>query len=409
VGEATAPNPAHDDLVGVTFGHCLIEELLGEGGMARVYRARQENLDRNVAIKVLPLYYAADPAFVERFQLEAKAMAKLSHPNIVTIHDAGEERGRLFIIMEFVAGGNLKDRMTPTLPLSETTRVIRDVASALSYAHERHIVHRDVKPVNVLVDSNGRIVLSDFGIAKVLASSNVVTRTGAGVGTPEYMSPEQCRGAHVDGRSDIYALGVMLYEMLTGHTPFEADSYTALAHSHIYEPVPPPSRFNPRISLAVQAVILKALEKDPVNRFQHATDMAQTLEMAVAAQMPVGPGYDRSAAGGRVPTPAGAPPLVPCPRCGATNPAQQRFCSSCGMQLRPGGTAGPAAQRMPGGTPEGQVGCPHCHQLNRATNRYCTRCGQPLIGAASGLFCRACGTQNAPGTRFCTRCGQPLT
>ncbi len=407
MGEATAPNPAPDDLVGVTFGHCLIEELLGEGGMARVYRARQENLDRNVAIKVLPLYYAADPAFVERFQLEAKAMAKLSHPNIVTIHDAGEERGRLFIIMEYIAGGNLKDRMTPMLPLSETTRVIRDVASALSYAHERHIVHRDVKPVNVLVDTNNRIVLSDFGIAKVLASSNAVTRTGAGVGTPEYMSPEQCRGTHVDGRSDIYALGIMLYEMLTGRTPFEADNYTALAHSHIYEPVPPPSRFNPRISPAVQAVVMKALEKDPSNRFQHATDMAQTLEMAVAAQMPIGPGNERPASGGRVPEPVGA--LKTCERCGAPNSAQQRFCSKCGTQLRSGPTAGPAVAPTVGGAPEGQVGCPHCRQLNRATNHFCTRCGQPLIAAVAGSTCRSCGTQNAPGTRFCTRCGQPLT
>jgi serine/threonine-protein kinase len=406
VEEAATSNPANDDLVGVTFGHCLIEELLGEGGMARVYRARQEHLDRDVAVKVLPLHYAADPAFVERFKLEAKAMAKLSHPNIVTIHDAGEERGRLFIIMEYIAGGNLKDRMRPTLPLSETTRVIRDVASALSYAHERQIVHRDVKPVNVLVDLDGRILLSDFGIAKILATSNVVTRTGAGVGTPEYMSPEQCRGIQVDPRSDIYALGVMLYEMLTGRTPFEADSYTALAHSHIYEPVPLPSRLNPRISPAVQAVVMKALEKDPANRFQTATDMAQTLEMAAAAQVPVGPGYDRSATAG--PGRAPAPALVTCPRCGARNPAHQRFCSSCGTQLRPGATGGPALGPAPSGMTEGQIACQHCHQLNPAANRFCTRCGQPLLVAAAAPVCRACGSQNKPGTRFCTRCGQPL-
>jgi serine/threonine protein kinase len=407
VGEAAASNPARDDLVGVTLGHCRIEQLLGEGGMARVYRARQENLDRYVAIKVLPLHYAADPAFVERFELEARAMAKLSHPNIVAIHDAGEDNGRLFIIMEYVAGGNLKERMRPTLPLPETTRVIRDVARALSYAHARQIVHRDVKPVNVLVDTDGRILLSDFGVAKILASSSVVTHAGAGVGTPEYMSPEQCRGTYVDTRSDIYALGVMLYEMLTGRTPFEADNYTALAHSHVYEPVPPPSRFNPRISPAVQAVVLKALEKDPANRFQHAMEMAQTLEMAVAAQMPVGPGYDRRGAGSRVPLPTGAPASVVCPRCGARNAAHQRFCSSCGLQLRSGGTAGPAAHPQPSGAPEGQVACPSCQLLNPAGNRFCTRCGQPLF-AAAGHPCRACGLQNKPGTRFCTRCGQPL-
>src|SRR5258708_32361799 len=210
--------------------------------MARVYRGRQANLDRDVAIKVLPPYYAADPAFVERFKLEARAMARLSHPNIVAVHDTGEENGRLFILMEYVGGGTLKDRMLPLLAVREVTRIVHEVASALTYAHSMGIVHRDVKPVNVLMDVSGRAGLGDFGIAKVLATSAALTHARAGVCTPEYMSPEQCRGGQVDARSDIYALGGMLHEMLTGPTPFEAANYTALAHSHIYEPVPPPSR-----------------------------------------------------------------------------------------------------------------------------------------------------------------------
>src|SRR5262245_40085799 len=287
--------PANDDLIGITVGHCLIEELLGQGGMARVYLGRQEHLDRNVAVKILPPYYAADEDFVERFKLEARAMARLTHPNIVIIHDAGEDNGRLFIIMEYVRGGTLKQRMAAGLQMHEIQRVIREVASALSYAHSMGIVHRDVKPVNVLMDQSARSVLSDFGIAKVLETSAALTHAGAGVGTPEYMSPEQCRGGAVDARADIYALGVMLYEMLTGRPPFVADNYTALAHSHIYEMVPPPSRINPRISPAVQSVVLKALEKSPADRFQKATEMATALDQAVAAQIPVAAPVKRTA------------------------------------------------------------------------------------------------------------------
>src|SRR5262249_2029437 len=210
----------NDDLIGATLGHCVLEAGLGQGGMARVFRGRQAQLDRTVAIKVLPPYYAADPAFVERFKLEARATARLSHPNIVTVHDSGEENGRLFIIMEYVGGGTLKQRMLPLLPVREVTRIMHEVASALTYAPSMGTGHRDVKTVNVLMDASARAALSDLGIAKVLATSAALTHAGAGVGTPEYMSPEQCRGGQVDARSDIYALGVLLYEMLTGHTPF---------------------------------------------------------------------------------------------------------------------------------------------------------------------------------------------
>jgi serine/threonine protein kinase len=408
----------NDDLTGVTLGHCVIEQMLGQGGMARVYKGRQENLDRAVAIKVLPPYYAADPAFVERFKLEARAMARLSHPNIVTVHDAGEDQGRLYIIMEYVGGGTLKQRMARSMPLSEITRVIHEVASALSYAASMGIIHRDVKPVNVLMDTSGRAVLSDFGIAKVLATSAALTQSGAGVGTPEYMSPEQCRGGSVDARSDIYALGVMLYEMLTGHTPFEADNYTALAHSHIYEPVPPPSQRNPRISPAVQAVVMKALEKDPTQRFQTATDMAITLEQAVAAQAPVGPLTGRQpmpaarVTGMPQPQPqrqqASLPLPVICPRCRQPNAPMQRFCSACGWQLAPAPpTVAPQQYQHP--QPTGSyVTCPACHAMNQAINRFCTTCGQSLLVGVAGLHCRVCGKTNPAGTRFCTACGHSL-
>ena len=400
----------NDELIGTTLGHCVIDQLLGQGGMARVYRARQENLDRFVAIKVLPPYYAADQAFVDRFKLEARAMAKLSHPNIVIVHDTGEETGRLFIIMEFVGGGTLKHKMATPMRMAEVIQIIQEVASALTYAHSMGIVHRDVKPVNVLMDPSGRAVLSDFGIAKVLQTSAALTRDGAGVGTPEYMSPEQCRGGPVDARTDIYALGVMLYEMLTGHTPFEADNYTALAHAHIYEPAPPPSRLNPRISPAVQSVVMKALEKDPAQRFQKATELATALEAAAAAQAPVipmarpvAPSVGRGAPPGQR-APVSQTPVVYCPRCRAANAPHQRFCSTCGSAFGSSPAPAPQPSHMTGN----YIHCSACHALNKPINRYCTTCGQGLLAGVAGVVCRSCGVRNSAGVRFCTSCGNPL-
>src|SRR5438067_4939459 len=255
--------------------------------MARVYKAHQENLDREVAVKVLPPWFAADRSFVERFKLEARLVARLSHPNIVTVHDANEYNGHLYIVMQLVDGGTLKQRLDQlqtlgkTMEIAEANRIFTQLASALSYAHENGIIHRDVKPVNVLLDRSGRPILSDFGIAKVLAGTKALTLQGAGVGTPEYMSPEQCQGGAVDARADIYALGVMLFESLTGRLPFLGENYPALAHSHIYEMAPHPSAINAHIDLAVAQVIQTALMKNPAQRYQRASDLAQALEQAM--------------------------------------------------------------------------------------------------------------------------------
>lgn len=369
---------ASDELLGSSLGSCAVERLLGQGGMARVYLARQPQLDRYVALKVLPPYYAADTAFVERFQQEARAMARLSHPHIVTVHDAGEDQGKLYIVMEYLSGGSLDEWMRQPLPLSEVARVIRQVADALAYAHARNIVHRDVKPVNILLDSDRRAVLSDFGIAKMLESSGILTHSGAAVGTPEYMSPEQCQGIYIDTRADIYALGVVLYELLTGRTPFEAENFTAIAHAHIYEPVPPPSRFNPRISPAVQSVILKALEKEPAERFQDAREMALAFDEALAAQSPLAPSVRVRRPANRGQHGAALEAQV-CAACGAAHGAQVRFCTRCGTAL------GGAHQQPLDARPHRQAAasgaatiCPRCANANRGGNRFCTRCGATL-------------------------------
>src|SRR5438034_646310 len=208
-----------DPLIGTFLGKYKILAPLGQGGMAHVYRANQENLDREVAVKVLPPWYASDRNFVDRFNLEARLIARLSHPNIVTIHDFSEQDGHLYIVMQLVDGGTLKHLLdslrdsssfgnqndqdgSGTMNIMQTNRIFQQLASALSYAHEKGIIHRDLKPVNVLMDLTNRPILSDFGIAKALESSNGLTRPGAGVGTPEYMSPEQCKGEPIDRRSE---------------------------------------------------------------------------------------------------------------------------------------------------------------------------------------------------------------
>src|SRR5690349_20353027 len=334
-----------DPLIGTTLGNYKILAPLGQGGMAHVYRANQENLNREVAVKVLPPWYAADRNFVERFNLEARLVARLSHPNIVTIHDFNESNGHLYIVMQLVDGGTLKHKMDAAhdpsgsggggaLDVTEVDRIFQQLASALTYAHEQGIIHRDIKPVNVLMDRTGRPILSDFGIAKVLAGSSGLTRPGAGVGTPEYMSPEQCRGEEVDGRADIYALGVMLFEALTGRTPFTGDNYPALAHSHIYEKPPDPGTFNPHIPLEVRLVILTALRKSPQQRYQKANDMALALEHAtnpnnMGAQLGHDPASLAPAAIHLAPT----TPIYTCPNCQRPNKPDVFFCIRCGSPL----------------------------------------------------------------------------
>jgi serine/threonine protein kinase len=260
---------------GQMLGPYRIINQVGRGGMATVYKAYQPSVDRYVAIKVLPSQLAESREFATRFQQEARIIAKLEHPHILPVFDYGESDGVAYFVMRYMDAGTLKEKMIEgrPLPLAEIDRLFTQLAGALSYAHGHGIVHRDLKPANVLIDSQGNVFLTDFGIAKLLESASPrLTQTDAIMGTPAYISPEQAQGHTVDQRSDIYSLGIILYEMVTGSVPFTAETPLAVLFKHISDPLPPPSLIKPDIRPAVEKVILKALAKDPRDRFSTAAE-----------------------------------------------------------------------------------------------------------------------------------------
>ena len=274
-----------DDLIGKTLGGYQIIEQIGKGGMATVYRAYQPSLDRDVAIKVLPPYYAdQDETFIARFKREARAIAKLRHPNILIVMDFGQEEDLSYIVMEYVDAGTLKDRMRSKMTLKEIYTLVGQVASALDYAHEHGVVHRDVKPSNILMPKNDWALLTDFGLARMVGGS-FMTQSGMTVGTPAYMSPEQGSGSKIDHRTDIYSLGVMLYELVVGEVPYTAETPMAVVVKHIVDPLPLPQDKNPNVPERLQQVILKALAKNPADRYDHAGEIVQAME-AVVGQNP---------------------------------------------------------------------------------------------------------------------------
>jgi len=273
-----------EDLTGKQFGPYRIVAALGEGGMAAVYKAYQPAMDRYVALKVLPRHFAGDPQFVARFQREAKVLAKLQHPHILPVHDFGQAEGYTYIVMPNVQTGTLAGLLTgQALPLPQIHALVSQVGTALEYAHGRGLIHRDVKPSNILIDESGNTLLTDFGLARILEGADTLTATGAIMGTPAYMSPEQGLGEKIDQRSDIYSLGVVLYEMATGRVPFEAETPMAVVIKHINDPLPMPRKVNPALPDTVERVILRCLAKSPADRFKSAADLVAKLTEAVAA------------------------------------------------------------------------------------------------------------------------------
>jgi eukaryotic-like serine/threonine-protein kinase len=278
-------------LVGQTLGVYRLRSLLGVGGMAEVYLAEDPSLRRDIAVKVLPRSLAADPGYVERFRNEAQRVASLSHPHITPVYTFGEERGLLYLVMPRMKE-SLRERMDREgqLALQEAARMTNQIAAALYIAHQHGIVHRDVKPENILLDESGKAMLTDFGIARELSAlreagvARTLAATGLPVGTPEYMAPEQLRGLPATEQVDLYALGVVLYEMLTGHVPHDATTPYEVATAVLRDPVRPPSYYNARLSAEVEQVIVTAMAKDPTRRYHDMKAFAMALRGALNGQ-----------------------------------------------------------------------------------------------------------------------------
>lgn len=348
-------------LVGKSLGQFRIVERIGAGGMATVFKAYQPVLDRYVAVKVLPDYHARDPIFKERFLREARAVAKLDHPNIVQIYLFGEEENITYIVMQYVDGGTLKDKLRQSGALTplDALKFVIQAAEGLGAAHDHGIIHRDVKPANMLLRKDGHLLLSDFGIVKILEGTTNLTRVGTGIGTPQYMSPEQGTGQSVDASSDIYSLGIVFFHCLTGRVPFTADSPLTITVKHLNEPLPVAFLRHAGVPQSLEQVILKMTAKMPADRYQTTAELINELLRAAATariqlpwhlsgsmivsnadqqSSPVG-ALSNSAFSlqGQSAVHAAAASLpvvtVSCFRCQAQNPSDRLFCTSCGYEL----------------------------------------------------------------------------
>jgi DNA-binding beta-propeller fold protein YncE len=288
---------------GQMLGSCRILEQIGQGGMGTVYRAFQPSLDRVVAVKVISPLLVGDETALARFRREAQTVASFRHPNILTVYDFGEQDGVTYLVSEFAAGGTLRSRMGAPLSLPDAVSLLRPVASALDYAHARGVVHRDVKPANVLIHADGTLVLSDFGLALQPSGPQLQQLTASGllVGTPAYMAPEQGRSSQVGPSADLYALGVIAYELLTGSVPFTGETPLSVMLAHIQDPLPPARERNPALPPAVETVLQQALAKQPEHRFATGAALVQALDdvayppLEATLQTPTPTGVDRPA------------------------------------------------------------------------------------------------------------------
>ncbi len=317
------------DLVGTSIGQYQIVERLGRGGMATVYKGYQPALERYVAVKVLDPTVSSEELFLARFQREARAVALLRHPHIVQIYDFGHINDMYYMVMEYVDGQSLRERLKTAIsesrfmPIQEVLGIVWSIASALDYANQRGIIHRDIKPGNILLSSDGQAVLSDFGIAQMITSSRL-TLSGL-VGTPNYMSPEQGQGLDIDQRTDIYSLGIVTYEMFTNQVPFSSDTPFAVVMAHVTRPLPSLRKYRPDIPAAAEDVLVKATAKEKEQRYYRAMEFAESLEVAFASVLESAASIKEG--------------VMFCPRCRAPLEAGQRFCGKCGAHLNAPATA----------------------------------------------------------------------
>ncbi len=329
---------------GQNVGQYRIIEQLGQGGMATVFKAYHPALDRYIAIKVLHPAFKEDASFLTRFHREARIVAKLDHPSIIPIYDFAEEAGTPYLIIRYVEGKTLKavqhDR---ALPLDQLLPIIRAVTGALAYAHEQGVLHRDIKPSNIMISNDAHVYLADFGLARMAQAGESTLSQDMLIGTPQYISPEQAKGEAISERSDIYSLGVVLFEMLVGRVPFSADTPYSIIHDHIYAPLPMPRSLNPNLSPELERVLLKALAKDPADRFASARELMSAFEQAAASAdpallalppAPLGVPAPSKSSAARTTTPAPTAPMpAPAPKRAALSPLSCAIIGVVGLLL----------------------------------------------------------------------------
>ena len=268
-------------------GRYKILDMVGGGGMANVYLAHDMILDRDVAVKILRLDFANDEEFIRRFQREAQSATSLAHPNIVSIYDVGEEDDSIYyIVMEYVEGQTLKQYIQQAFTYScfkDALNIMKQLTSAISHAHQNHIIHRDIKPQNILMDQNGNVKITDFGIAMALSATSI-TQTNSVLGSVHYLSPEQARGGMANNKSDIYSLGIVMFELLTGRLPFSGESAVSIALKHFQSETPSVRRWNPTIPQSVENIVLKATAKDPFHRYDSVEEMEDDIRTALRSE-----------------------------------------------------------------------------------------------------------------------------
>jgi hypothetical protein len=361
--------------IGMEAGGCRIVELIGRGSMGAVYKAKHVGLNRYVAVKLLPSV-SNDPEMVKRLLFEARAIAKLEHPNIVQVYDVGFQRGYFFIVMQLLKGQTLEERLVEekVIPVPTALEIIQDVANGLAAAHAKGIVHRDLKPANIMLTEDGKARLTDFGLAQ--DAENPDGREGLIVGTPYYMSPEQWLGHKADERSDLYSLGVILYQMVTGHRAFQGETVNELMHQHLKVVAPSPKHYDSELADGLCAMIKKMIAKPPKKRYPHVPEFMDDLKKVAQGEDP-----DALAEFGQ---------MVKCQFCETFNAITDKKCKICGETLGDAGGPLEIAAR-----PD-EFKCPGCGALNRKGSRVCGGCRKH--------FCARCKIRVAVLRSYCHHC-----